>query len=151
MLDLVVEHTAIGLATHAQPVGDVFVNRLGKRVRFLEDHADPHAHFDGIDVRRQQVGVVRIETDLALVTVARIQVMHPVEAAQIGRFAATRRADQRGDPIVVDWHVDRLERLHAIAVEEIEILGFRLELLLRSGLHKGLLFFDYHLMFLRMR
>jgi hypothetical protein len=62
---------------------------------------------------RQQVGVVREEADLAFVAVARIEVVHAVEAAQVGRLAATGRADQRGDLLVVDRHVDVLERLEA--------------------------------------
>src|SRR5574343_140104 len=62
MFNLVVEHALVVFATHTQTVGDVFVDRLREGVRLLEHHADAHAHFDRIDFRRQQVGVVRVET-----------------------------------------------------------------------------------------
>ena len=34
--------------------GDVVVDRLRERVRLLEDHPDPAAHLDRIDVRRRR-------------------------------------------------------------------------------------------------
>ena len=34
------------------PERDVVVDRLRKRVRFLEHHADPAANFDRVDLRR---------------------------------------------------------------------------------------------------
>ncbi|MPM67332.1 hypothetical protein SDC9_114254 [bioreactor metagenome] len=134
LLDLVVEDALVVLAAHAQAVGDVFVDALREGVRLLEDHADAHAHFDGVDFRRQQVGVVRVEADLALVAVAWVEVVHAVEAAQVGRFAAAGRADQCGDLLVVDRHVDVLQGL-GFAVEEIEVAGFRLQRGLVMNLH----------------
>jgi hypothetical protein len=94
--DAVVEFVLVAHAAHAQAVGDVLVDRLGEGVRLLEHHADAHAHFDRIDVGRQQIGVVRVKHDAAAgVAVARIQVVHAIEAAQQRRLAATRGADQR--------------------------------------------------------
>ena len=58
--------------------------------------------------RREQVGVVRIEADLALVAVAGVQVVHAVEAAQEGRLAAARRADQRRHLAIRHRQVDAL-------------------------------------------
>ena len=40
---------------HARAEGDVVVDRLRERVRLLEDHADPAAHLDRVDVGRVQV------------------------------------------------------------------------------------------------
>jgi hypothetical protein len=62
----------------------------------------------------------------AVVAMARVQVVHAVEAAQEGALAAARRADQRGDLVLVDGHVDALERLE-VAVIEVEVLGLGLQ------------------------
>ena len=51
----------------------------------------------GSTSRRDHVGAVRVQHDLALVAVAGIQVVHAVEAAQERRLAAARRADERRD------------------------------------------------------
>ena len=67
-----------------------------------------------------------MEVDAAFVAVARIQIMHAVEAAQESRFAATGGADQRGHLLLVDWHVDAFQRLE-VSVIEAEVFGFRLE------------------------
>ena len=101
------------IAAHAQAVRHVLVDRFRERVGLLEHHADAHAHFDRIDLRIQQIGVVRVQQDLALVAVARIQVVHAVEAAQVGRLAAAGRPDQRGDLLLVDRHVDALQRVES--------------------------------------
>src|SRR3712207_8828107 len=37
-------------AGRPRPVGHVVVDRLGERVRLLEDHADPAAYLDRVDV-----------------------------------------------------------------------------------------------------
>ena len=50
---------------------------------------------------REQVDVVRVQDDLALVAVAGIEVVHAVEAAQERRLAAARGPDQRGDLLLV--------------------------------------------------
>jgi hypothetical protein len=113
-------------AAHAQAVGHVLEDRLGKRVGLLEHHRDAHAHLDRVDVVRQQVGVVRMQDDLAVVAVARIEVVHPVEAAEQRRLSATGRADQRRDLVLVDGHLDALERLE-LAVVEVEVARLRLQ------------------------
>ena len=62
VLDLVPERgpaqaaldTVVEIVLHperARAEGDVVVDRLRERVRLLEDHADPAAHFDRVDVR----------------------------------------------------------------------------------------------------
>jgi hypothetical protein len=113
-------------AAHAQAVGDVLVDRLGKRVRLLEDHRDAHAHLDRIDVPVDDVHAVGIEQDLAFVAHVRVEVVHAVEAAQEGRFAAARRADQRGDLVLLDRKVDVLQGLE-VAIVEAERIDLRLE------------------------
>jgi hypothetical protein len=79
--------------------------------------------------------------------------VHAVEAAQVGRLAAAGRADQRGDLLVVDRHVDVLQRLE-VAVVEVEVAGLGLQWGSFVNLH-GVFDFNipwgYHLMFLRKR
>jgi hypothetical protein len=50
VLDDLVQLVLVVLAVDARPVGDVVVDRLGERVRFLEDHADAPAHGDRRDI-----------------------------------------------------------------------------------------------------
>jgi hypothetical protein len=117
-LDAVVEFVLVAHAAHAQAVGDVLVDRLGKGIGLLEHHADAHAHLDRIDPGRQQVGVVRVEHDAtAGIAVAGIQVVHAVEAAQQRRLAAARGTDQRGDLVIVDRHRHPLQRMEGAVVE----------------------------------
>jgi hypothetical protein len=78
----------------AQSVGDILVDRLGERIRLLEDHADTHPDLDRIHLRMQQVRVVRMKADVALVPIARIQVVHAIEAPQVRRLTASGRTDQ---------------------------------------------------------
>ncbi len=66
--------------------GEVVVNRLGERVRLLEDHPDPSPHLNRVDVRAVQVDAV-VE-HLALDPSAVDQIVHPVEATDDGRLAA---------------------------------------------------------------
>ena len=48
-----------------------------------EYHADPHPHLDRVHVRIEYVGVVRVEHDVAFIAVARVKIVHAVEAPQI--------------------------------------------------------------------
>ena len=92
-------------AEHARAERDVVVDRLGERVRLLEDHADPLAHLDRVDVGG--VEVLAVVEDLALDRGAGDQVVHPVEAADQGGLAAARGADQRGDLVLADVEARR--------------------------------------------
>jgi hypothetical protein len=108
-----------------KPVRDVLEDRLwGTGFGFWNTIERPHAHFDRIDTGRKQVGVVGKEPDLTLVAVARVEVVHAVEAAQERRFAAARRTDQRRDALLVHDEIDVLERAE-VAVEKAERLRFR--------------------------
>ena len=57
----------------------------------------------------RRVEVLTVVEDLALHLGARDQVVHPVEAADVGALAAARRADEGGDLALEDLHVDALE------------------------------------------
>ena len=98
-------------AEHARAEGDVVVDRLRERVRLLEDHADPLAHLDRVDVGA--VEVLAVVEDRALDRGARDQVVHAVEAADERALAAAGRADERRDVVLVDLERDVLERRDA--------------------------------------
>ncbi len=150
-LDAVVEFVLVVHAAHAQAVGDVLVDRLGEGIGLLEHHADAHAHFDRIDVGREQIGVVRVKYDAAaVVPVAGIQVVHAIEAAQQRRLAATRGPDQRRHMAVVDRHRHALQGVEC-AVVKIEVAHLGLEHgAFDTCLHDaGNLHIGHHLMFLR--
>jgi hypothetical protein len=121
------------VANPAQPeaVGHVLEHGLRKRIRLLEDHADPHPHLDRIDAGTDQIDVVGPQHDRALVAGVGLQIVHPVEAAKEGALAAARRTDESGHLVLWDREIDALERLIA-AVPEVERLGSRLG---RVGAH----------------
>ncbi len=101
-------------AEDAQPVGDVVVDRLRKRVRPLEDHADPAANLDRVDAGPVQVDAVVEQRALDLR--ARNQIVHPVEAAEHGRLSAAGRPDQRRDRVAADVECHVLDRGHLAVV-----------------------------------
>ena len=105
-------------AVDARAVGDVLVDRLGERVGLLEHHPDAGAQLH--DVHGRSVDVLAVELDVAAHARRRDSVVHPVEAAQEGRLAAARRADERGHAIVVDVDRDVLQRL-LLAVEDADV------------------------------
>jgi hypothetical protein len=84
-------------------VGDVLVDRLGERVGLLEHHPDPGAQLN--DVHAARIDVVAVQLDLPRDPGVRDGVVHPVQRAQEGRFAAARRADEGGDMLLP--HLDR--------------------------------------------
>ena len=117
LLDRLVE--VVLLAEDARAEGDVVVDRLRERVRFLEDHPDQLADLDRVDVG--PVEVLAVVEELAVDFGAGDQVVHPVEAAQQGALAAARGTDQRGDVVAVDVHRHALDGGHA-AVEDVDAL-----------------------------
>ncbi len=84
---------AIALAVHARPVHDVVEDRLRKRIRPLEDHADAVADRHRVDVGR--VDVVIVEQHAPFHARARRQIVHAIERANERRLSAPRRPDQR--------------------------------------------------------
>ena len=107
-----------GKAVNARPVGHVVVDGLRERVGFLEYHADPRAQLHDVD--RAVVDVGAVQRDMALDPHVVDGVVHAVEALDIGRLAASRRADQRRDPAFGDVQVDAGQRL-LVAVPELEV------------------------------
>src|SRR6266550_3677668 len=81
----------------SRTVGDVVVDRLGKRIGSLEYHADAAAQCDDIGPGREDRAAV--EQDVALVPGARCQVMQPVDRTQERRLPASRRPDEGGDGV----------------------------------------------------
>ena len=66
------------------------------------------------------VDVLPVQLDRALDAAALDDIVHAVDAAQEGRFTATRRADQRGDLVLVDVQIDIEQRL-LLAVEDLDL------------------------------
>ena len=89
---------------HAQAPGNVVVDRLRERVRLLEDHPDPPPHLDRVDPVR--VDVLAVVEDLAIDLGRRDEVVHPVQRAQEGALATTRRPDDRRHEVAVDRKID---------------------------------------------
>src|SRR5690606_33954425 len=73
-------------------VGDVFEDRLGKRVGLLKYHADPGTQFD--DVEAGIIEIVAIERDFAGDASAFDGVVHAVDAAQERGLTAARGTDE---------------------------------------------------------
>src|SRR5581483_6807907 len=71
-------------------------------------HPDPPAHLHRIDPGG--VDVLTVEQDLALGPGAGYDLMHPIEAAHEGGFAASRGPDDRGDHVGRKRQVDRVQR-----------------------------------------
>ena len=105
-------------AVDAQAVGDVLEDRFGKRVGFLEHHADapPQLH----DVAAGAVDVAAVDEDLAFDARPGNDVVHPVQRAQERALPAAGRPDERGDEVRLDADRDVLER-PLRAVVEIQI------------------------------
>ena len=122
--DLIELRLARRQSVDARAVGDVLVDRLGKRVRLLEHHADAGTQFDDVDLGI--VDVLAVERDLAADTRAVDRVVHPVEAAQERRLAAARRADQRRNLLFADVEIDAEQRL-LLAVVDGDLLATHLE------------------------
>ena len=106
-------------AEHPRPERDVVVDRLRERVRLLEDHADPAAHLDRVDVGRVEIGAV-VE-DVALDHRARHEVVHAVEAADQRALAAAGRPDEGRDGVAVDVQSHLADR-HVAAVGNREVV-----------------------------
>ena len=101
-----------------QSEGDVAADRRGERRRLLEHHADQAAQ-----VRQWIAAIEDVApsiSDFAGRALIRIKLVDAVDRAQQGRFAAARRADDRGDGVRRDRHGDVLQRV-ALAVIEVEI------------------------------
>ena len=63
----------------------------------LKDHADAHANLDRIHIGAEEIRPVRIQDDLPLVPVTRIQIVHAVQTAQERRLAASGWSNERSN------------------------------------------------------
>src|SRR6201999_2954585 len=98
LLDALVE-----VVLHAEVAGrpgDVVVDRLGERVRSLEDHADAAPDLNAVGAL--VVEVVSVVQDLAADLEADDRVVHAVQAAQEGALAAAGGADEGGRLVAAD-------------------------------------------------
>ena len=94
------EDGAFADAVDAQRVDDVFEDGLGEGVGFLEDHADAFA--EGDDVDAGGVDFAAVDVDGAVDAAGVDEVVHAVEAAEEGGFAAAGGADEGGDSFFGD-------------------------------------------------
>lgn len=85
-LDALVDQPAVADAVHAQSICDVLIDRLRKRIRFLENHAYLFAQLDDLDV--PAVDVLAVDPDLAAEARSLDQIVHPVQQSQESRLAA---------------------------------------------------------------
>ena len=96
-LEPLVEDAAVAHAVQAQADEDIFLDRHGReRIRFLKDHADAAADHRRIDSGGDK-GLRRRKESAPSTRVLRHEFVHPVEATEEGRFAATARPDDGGD------------------------------------------------------
>ena len=95
-------------AVHAGAVGDVLVDGHREGVGLLEDHSDPLAQLDDVDVPEDVRAVVE---HLALDPHRVDEVVHPVEDPQEGRLAAARGPDEGRYRVGRDLHRHFLQRL----------------------------------------
>jgi len=119
-LNLVGDEGGIAEAVDAQAVGHVFKNRLGKGIGLLKNHAHPAPQGDDIGLGR--VDVFLVNEDVALYARVENEVVHAVEAAQKGAFAAAGRADQGRDLPIRKGQADIVQSL-VLPVKEVEMLG----------------------------
>ena len=104
----------------AQPVGHVFVNGLGKRIGLLENHAHTAAQLDHIGVRR--VHIPAVEGDAPRHLTAGNEVVHTVETAEKGGFAAAGRADEGRDHALREIEVHVMQSLFS-PVGDTDVIG----------------------------
>src|SRR3546814_2484532 len=81
--------------TYEMRISDWSSDVCSSDVGLLEHHADARAQLHHI--HRRIVDILAVERDRAFDARAGNRVVHAVERAQEGRFAAARRADERGD------------------------------------------------------
>ena len=91
-LHRLVQRAAVPDAADPQAVGDVLVDRLGEGRRPLEDHAHLLPQLDHVSSAIEDL--LAIDENAAGGADVVDQVVHAVQAAEQGRLAAARRADQ---------------------------------------------------------
>ena len=114
-----IEQAAVLDALQAQPVGNVFIDGFREGVGFLEHHADPSPQVGHI--HRLVIDILAVELDAALHTATVDEIVHPVETAKQGGFAATARTDKGGDTLAGYGHINTLKGL-LLAVIQVQVL-----------------------------
>src|SRR5208337_958861 len=110
------------LVLHAmdlRAVRDVLVDGFRERIGLLEDHTDFLPQGD--DIRSLGMDILIIERDLTGDLHVIDEIVQPVEAAQEGRFPASRRADQGSHLVLWDLHGDRLEGM-LLVIPEVQVV-----------------------------
>lgn len=90
-------------------IGDILINRLRIRIRFLENYADPGAQPGYIDFGR--IDVYAVDFDPASHSCPGYCVVHPVDAPQESALAATRWTDEGSHQILWNIEINVPERL----------------------------------------
>jgi len=105
----------------AQAVGDVIEDGLGERIGFLEHHADAAA--DAGDVHTEQA--LAIQQQFAGHAGIADGLVHAVEGAQEGGFAAAGGTDEGGDFVGGNLHAYVVQRLKRSVVKA-DLFGVKL-------------------------
>ncbi len=108
LLDPVVDVNFRQVLVQPNAEGDILVDRHRERRRLLEYHAD--ARTQQIEIVSGRDDVLALEHDLALGTLAGIEVVHPVHHPEQRRLAAARRTNEGGDLTIVQRQRDPLQR-----------------------------------------
>src|SRR5712692_8669264 len=103
------------LSLDTQAVSDVVKNRFGKRIGTLKHHADTLAQ--KYHICRLVIDILCIEFRLSLGTSSGDEVIHAIERAQKGRFAATGWPNQGGNLMFAYGQRDIIEGLFGTVVK----------------------------------
>src|SRR5262249_55009905 len=98
-------------------VNDVFVNRFGERVRFLEDHSDSFPKRDDL-----QMGIINapsFDQQVPRMMNSVNQIVHPVERAEERGLSTAGRADQSRHLLFRNAEIDIMQHM-SIAIKKIE-------------------------------
>ncbi len=127
--DDVVQHRPIPHALKARPVGDIFVDRFGKGIRFLKYHSHTLAQIRDINPGIKNINVVN--EDIPLMPRAFDQIIQTVHTAKQRRFSASGRPNKGRHFMLRNPDVDIEQRLNR-AVEKAEPLDSKLGLRLHD-------------------
>ncbi|CDN42745.1 hypothetical protein BN871_BW_00170 [Paenibacillus sp. P22] len=106
-LDDIVQAGFVPDAMQARTIGDIVEDRLGKRIGLLEHHADTLAEHFHVGVRA--VDILSVQLDAAADLNAGHEVVHPVQRAEEGGFAAAGRSDEGRHGFFGNAEIDLLQ------------------------------------------
>src|SRR5258706_13922242 len=141
LLDAAVHLGSGNLLVEPDTECDVLIDRHRKRRRLLEHHADARAQQIEIKLGIEDVGL--IEHQLTGGTLARIEIVHPVENPQQRRFATAARPDEGSDAMGAQREVDILQRV-VLAVIEVQVARGHLRRRLRLTRYRRPRAWDTH-------